>query len=79
MYPESEANVYFDLRRNSIIFENLTNTTFLFELYDLTGRCILQKINTDSTPIPIPHLSAGIYPYRLQENGKVLQTGKIMK
>lgn len=79
MHPKPEANIYFDPHRNSIIFESSIHTSFLFELYDLSGRCILQKINTDGASIPIPDLPNGIYPYRIQKNGRILQTGKIMK
>lgn len=70
-------NIFFDHRQQAVIFEGL-HKTLKFELYDLSGRWILTRY-VDGSPLPIPNdLPNGIYPYRLRENDKVLQTGKIL-
>lgn len=48
-------------------------------LYNLTGQTILQQFFTGSSVIETKELTDGIYLYAVQNGGKIIRTGKIVK
>ena len=55
-------------------------TAVQLELVDLTGRVLIQhKLISASQEVPLNHLPKGIYLYRLMEQGKTINSGKIVK
>ncbi len=62
-----------------IINVGVVNTVpYTFELYDITGKRVIQQVETTSTQIGTTGLSSGIYIYRIHSNGLDI-TGKIIK
>ena len=51
----------------------------LSEITNMQGQVILSKKLSDTQSIDISSLAKGIYFYRITENNKLLQTGKIVK
>ena len=55
-------------------------TAVLLELVDLTGRTLIQyELTSVSQDISLNHLPKGIYLYRLTEQGKTINSGRIVK
>lgn len=52
--------------------------TYSFELYDITGKQVMQIVETNIGQINTSHLESGIYIYRIRSNGQEL-TGKVIK
>jgi hypothetical protein len=47
------------------------------ELYDLTGKSVINRTLDKNEILAVDQLSRGIYLYKLMDNNKVIQTGKI--
>lgn len=59
--------------------EALSNLA-IFQLFDSRGILISKnKLSEDKKSIDISYLNAGLYLYKLMDNGKVLETGKFVK
>lgn len=57
-------------------FENPTNTSFNFQIFDITGRVVMEQsaITTNRITLNTQHLPAGIYHYRLLAEEKKKQS-----
>ena len=82
-HPELDAiNVYPNPFSEAAIFELATTETFgqlQFTLYDVTGREV-KRINFSGNRFELQRtdLTNGMYIYRIESNGTLLSTGKVM-
>lgn len=54
--------------------------TFTFELMDLRGIIVLcTTVDASQNIVNIDNLTSGLYMYRLMKNGKMVETGKVVK
>ena len=50
------------------------------EIYDLSGKVMLRKeVNNSSESVNVSQLSKGVYFYGLNQNGKTIKTGRLIK
>lgn len=87
-----DATVNFPETKNTVIvspnpvYDELTvkfeteTTGCSIELFNMQGRRILQKkLDASQNLLDMHSFSSGLYLYRLTDNGKIIQTGKIIK
>lgn len=72
-YPNPTAGMLYWTPR-----KNYRSNTSL-QIFDITGRVVVQSVLIDGSPIDISVLPAGLYTYQLLSQNKVLQAGKIVR
>ncbi len=50
----------------------------IFKLYDVAGRALISKKLDSTNHIPREHLSSGLYFYTIENEGKIMQSGKLV-
>jgi hypothetical protein len=65
----------------SINISDVSNRNFIFNLYDITGKLIInqQFIKSSNNQIKCSKLSNGMYFYTLANNNMLIAKGKIVK
>lgn len=63
----------------SISIKSKINQSVEFNLYDVTGRSVLQKHFNETLSLNIRELSKGVYFYSIKYNDEIIQNGKVMK
>ena len=64
---------------NTIEFRTEGNKASTVQIFDMTGRSILQRAFTNSILLDTEALSSGVYFYRLQSANGISKTGKLLK
>ncbi len=76
--PETPVSVFPNPASETITFDWGDKYARLnLELYDLTGKSVINRSLDKSEILAVDQLSRGIYLYKLRDNNKVIQTGKI--
>jgi len=56
---------------------NISNNRTLIEMFDMTGRQVLNKYIENNTIIPVNDFQKGLYLVRISEGNKIVHTEKI--
>lgn len=76
---KNEITLYPNPVKDQLYIENLTEKATL-EIYDFSGRILKQQeISSSTESIDVSQLSVGMYFYSIQQNGKGIKTGKLVK
>ena len=78
-FPESHSVLVFADKESASIKVVANKLQLSFELLNLQGQMLLQeKINSHPQSISYDGLPKGLYIYRITDNGKIIQTGKLI-
>ena len=76
---ESNITVLFNQNHDQIIFNNLADENE-FVLFDMKGTLMMKtKIYANQNTIQLKHINQGLYLYLINQNGKLLKSGKLVK
>lgn len=75
---KNEINVYPNPTNSTIEFNGLNLEKYLISIYDINGNPVVSKSKI-SGKVDLSKQSQGIYIYKIEENGKVIQEGKVTK
>ncbi|MBL0019229.1 MAG: T9SS type A sorting domain-containing protein [Bacteroidetes bacterium] len=74
------AQIYPNPGKDQLIVQRMIDQEMEFVLYDLAGKEVRRAtLNSMRTSVNTADLNAGVYLYRLQSNGQLLEAGKWMK
>jgi len=76
----SNIKIYYDVIKQVIVInETLQTQSLTFELVDMQGKVILRKTSIDNNDcINVANLLRGVYFYRLMQNGREINIGKLL-
>jgi len=78
---DTDVLVYPNPASNQLFIQtglNLANS--VFNIYNLSGEMVLQQqINSKTDVINISCLISGVYIYKIEQNNKIIDTGKFVK
>ena len=77
---QDAAQVYPNPGKDQLIVQRLIDTEMTFVMVDLTGKEVRRTtLSGLRTTVATADLNAGVYLYRLESNGQLLEAGKWMK
>lgn len=76
--PKNAISVYPNPTNSTIEFKGLNLDKYQISIYDISGNQIINRSKIDSK-VNLTKQKSGIYIYKIEENGKVIQEGKITK